>query len=549
MIKQELRAVIKQKRAAIPHEEKKELDRAIVEQIVASEEYRRATTLLLYAPHGSEINLLPLVRRARQDGKQIAFPKCDTETTTMRFYILEPDTRLVEGAYGIHEPPEGAPLCTPDENTLCILPGLTFDPHGGRLGYGKGYYDRFLADFKGVAVGAVYQSLVVKEVPTEAHDFPVTMFFTERGVCKCNPKVAPENTDQAARTAKSPTFWEMLWSRLSAWQQQKNSGEQATALTPLDSETPRRTAQSRSVRALHAPPILVAATFILLLLSRLIDTRLTNRNNEYAVVILLQILIFLIPAVIYGKLRGDAFPQRIRMRAPRPEHLWFILCMLVVMMSGGLLCGILTGGIKSLTGNFTLYSTFVARIDGSVAETLYVILAYGILPAFCEELVFRSILCAEYEKFGVGVSVAASAIFFAMLHFSFPLLLTYLFLGALLAGAMYTTRSFFTAFVLHLGYNLFCLFGQPYLSSFYVNAGSNDIFIFCVVTVFLLFSAFAMGEARKIYHRYARANLDSSYTTPTPWRDLPRAFLRAMFSPATAVCLVIWLVMSIIHIL
>ena len=65
----------------------------------------------------------------------------------MRFYVLEPDARLVRGAYGIAEPAPDAPLCEPDAHTLCILPGLSFDTCGNRIGYGKGYYDRFLADF------------------------------------------------------------------------------------------------------------------------------------------------------------------------------------------------------------------------------------------------------------------------------------------------------------------------------------------------------------------------------------------------------------------
>ena len=539
MEKQELRARLKQKRASIPPEQKKAMDAAIVKRIAASDEFRNASVLLLYAPMPTEVNLLPLVRLARKNQKPVAFPRCDTETNTMRFYILDPNARLIPGAYNIPEPPADAPICEPDRHALCILPALTFDPSGARLGYGKGYYDRFLSTFPGITAGAVYESLLVKKLPTEAHDRAVSLLFTDRAVRKCSDRetaVLTEEKPTARIRQKASVVWKALVSRIHA-SKSLSVAEAENGAVPAD-----------KVRALHMPPILVCATFLLLLLSRLIDTHLTDRNNEYAVVILLQILIFVIPAVIYGKLRGDQFPDRIRMRVPRPEHLWFTVCMLIVMMSGGMLCGILTGGISSLSGNFTLYDTFVARMNGGVLETVYVVLAYGILPAFCEELVYRSILCAEYEHFGVGVSVAASAIFFAMLHFSFPHFLTYLLLGALLAGAMYTTRAFFTAFLLHLCYNLFCLFGQPYLSAFYVNAGSNEIFIFCLVVLFLLFAAFATGEARKIYHRYARQNLDSSYTDPTPVRELPKKFFYALLSPATAVCAAIWLVMAILNI-
>ncbi len=515
MTKQEIRAELKQRRNAIPPAEKQQADREIISRIAESRVFLEASALLLYAPHGSEIDLLPLARIARSRGMPIAFPRCDTETQTMQFYILEPHERLTEGAYGIPEPPASAKLCPLDAHTLCILPGLTFDPKGGRLGYGKGYYDRFLADFPGVTVGAVYARLTVEEVPTEPHDRPVQMLFTEQESIRCTEIMESDgNAPMPSDSKEAPRM------------------EKKALLRTLTS-------------GLHAPPILAVSTFLLLLLSRLFDTQLTNRENEYVVVILLQLLIFLIPAIIYGKLRGDAFPARMRMRSIERRHLWFVFCTAVVMISGSLLLCILTGGIESLTGNFTLYDTFVARINNSSPlETLYVLLAYCLLPAFCEELVYRSFLCAEYERYGSAVAIAASAFFFAMLHFSFPLFPAYLFLGAVLAAAMYATRSFFTVFLLHALYNLFCLFGQPYLSAFYVTAGSNEIFVFCLVTVCLLFAAFAVGEARKIYHRYACSNVDSSYTVPLPLKQIPKRLLSSLLSPAVAVALLIFLLVA-----
>ncbi len=534
MSKQELRAFLKERRASIPTEEKRSYDKRIVEAIAEMPAFRQAGAVLLYAPCGTEIDLIPLVRVARRLGKTVAFPRCDTETTTMQFFVLTPEARLVKGAYGIFEPPADAPLCETDESTLCILPGLSFSPDGSRLGYGKGYYDRFLASFRGVTVGAVYASMVAKSLPCEPHDVPAQFLVTERGVMRCAVGAAERD---ATIQSKRGGLLQALRARIPFLKGKRDPD--AHAVEERDVEAPK-------AYALHAPAIMVACIFVLLLLSRLVDLYLTNRSNEYAVVIVMQVIIFLVPAVVYGKLRGGAIRSRLRLRLPPPRQIWFALFMLVVMISGGLLCGILTGGVDSLTGSFTLYSTFVARIGGSTAQTLCAILAYGVLPAFCEELVFRAILCAEYERFGAGVAIAASGLLFAMLHFSLPLFLSYLFLGVLLACVTYATRSFFTAFALHLLYNLFCLFGQPYLSAFYVNAGSNDIFVFCLLVVLLLFSAFAAGEARKIYHRYARENPDSAYAPGCSLRMLPKSLFFALRSPATAVCAVTWLVMSII---
>ena len=543
--KQAYRQALKEKRAAIPAERRERLDGKIVKAIASTSLFQNASEILLYVPIRGEIDLLPLARIAWEMGKPVSFPRCDTEANSLTFHRVASADELTAGAYRIPEPSADAPLCVPDERALCIVPALTFDPSGARLGYGKGYYDRFLSKFPGICVGASYAELLVRRVPTEAHDRSVSYLFTEHGVCKCEPAESTEQVQaQSAQKAKKAS----PWASFRAFLQTRIAKKDHMSLTEASNGevTP---SHAIPTRALHTPPILVAVTFVLLLLSRLIDTHLTNRNNEYVVVILLQLLIFLVPAVVYGKLRGDLFSTRIRMSLPRPEHLWFTFCMLAVMITAGLLCGILTGGISSMTGNFTLYDTFVARLNGNIGETVYVILAYALLPAFCEELIFRSILCAEYERFGVGVAIAVSALFFAMLHFSFPLFLSYLVLGGLLAAAMYATRSFFTALILHLCYNLFCLFGQPYLSAFYVRAGNNEIFIFCLVLLFLLFSAFATGEARKIYHVYAKNNLDSSYAPQVSPRALPQAFWKAVRSPVSALCLAIWLVMSILNLL
>ncbi len=528
-----LRGVLLQKRAEFSREERKGMDRDIAAGLIDSPLFKNASMLLIYAPLENEINLLPLAHVARKRGIPVAFPRCDKETNTMQFYILPEGQKLTPGAYGIPEPPEDAPLCVPDERAICIVPALSYDLSGNRIGYGKGYYDRYLATFPGVTVGATYASMLLKSVPTEAHDLPVDWLFTERGAYHCQEIATTENRPMAKKEepqkGEDPAKgWKQIYDRLMNGSRRLGGGKEG------------------DLKPLHAPLLLVLCNFLLLLLSRLIDARLLDRDSEFVGIILIQVLIFIIPAILYCKLRGESFAERIRLRPPRLSHIPFLLYMLVVMIAGSLLTSILTGGIRSLEGNFTLYNAFVAR-TGTPAEAAYAILAYAFLPAVGEELTYRSILCSEYEGRGVGVSIAASALFFAMLHFSFAHFLTYLLLGVLLACAMYTTRSFLAPVLLHVCYNVFCLFGQPYLSAFYVNAGSNEIFIFCVVVLFLLFAAFAAGEARKIYHIYAKKNISSNYTTVLSWQRLPATLLESLFSPVAAVCLIVWLITSIVN--
>ena len=136
MTKAELRKKLRERRGAIPADQKKQYDRAIVDHVMRSELFQRASMVLLYAPVGSEVSLTELRRLCRDMGKPVAFPRCDVQTETMQFYIVRPEDKLRKnGAYAIPEPLADAPLCTPDEHALCIVPALSFDLFGNRIGY------------------------------------------------------------------------------------------------------------------------------------------------------------------------------------------------------------------------------------------------------------------------------------------------------------------------------------------------------------------------------------------------------------------------------
>lgn len=536
MDKKALRAEYRQLRERISAEQKTSWDKSICRLISQTPEFQKAETVLLYYPIKGETDLLSLVTLCRKLGKEVGFP-ISMEDGTLIFRSPAKGDRLTTGAYGIPEPSKECKLSTLNEKTLCILPGLSFDQSGNRLGYGKGYYDRFLENFPGMTLGAVYAKALAKELPAEENDRPVAAVVCERGVIVCNPD-ARQKTESRTEKARA-RLSNALYRRLEPLRDLIHS-----KLHPNEEKTePKSTLRPRT-----GAPILVLATFLLLVLSRFIEGALTRRGGEYIAVVLLQLFIFMLPAILYLQLRGERFTKRIRICPIRPQHLWFCFCMLAVMILSGLLISILFGGISSLGGNFTLYNTFVARTDGSVWETLYIILAYAVLPAFCEELVYRSILCAEYEELGTGVAVFVSALFFSMLHFSFPFFVNYLVLGILLAFVMYATRSALAPMLLHFFYNVFCLFGQPYLSAFYVNAGSNEIFLFCLITLLLLFSAFSAGEARKIYHLYARANLSSDYTSSVALTEYPKRIFFALKTPVVIPAFLLWLIMAIIDV-
>ena len=152
-----------------------------------SAEFQKADTVLLYYPIKNELSPLPLFEIARKSGKQIAFPKCE-DNGTLSFRAVSSLCELHEAKFGIFEPKEAAEIVKTNENTLCIVPALAFSRDGARLGYGKGFYDKFLQSFEGFSVGFCYSKLVLDTLPTQMHDAPVDAIITESEVLRIAQK-------------------------------------------------------------------------------------------------------------------------------------------------------------------------------------------------------------------------------------------------------------------------------------------------------------------------------------------------------------------------
>jgi 5-formyltetrahydrofolate cyclo-ligase len=158
--------------------QKDALDREIESRLILSPEYRGAQAILLYAARDNEIATAAIFYAAFANAKAVAYPRCEAEGV-MRFYRVRSLCDLIPGRYGILEPRAGCEPFIPDEKTLCVCPCLCCDMRGGRLGWGGGYYDRFLGDFAGVKAALCYSEAVLTEIVREAHDVPVDMIVTD----------------------------------------------------------------------------------------------------------------------------------------------------------------------------------------------------------------------------------------------------------------------------------------------------------------------------------------------------------------------------------
>ena len=179
--KKELRREYRSRRASIDTAQKAAFDNAICESIIASAEFLSADTLLTYYPIGSEIDITPIAERALSLGKSVAYPVCDTESSTLTFKYIPALSELTVGSYSIPEPSESDEIFRDKTSALCIVPALAVDKSGVRLGYGRGYYDRFLKSFSGTAIVAIYTDLITDALPRDKYDIPLEFIVTERG--------------------------------------------------------------------------------------------------------------------------------------------------------------------------------------------------------------------------------------------------------------------------------------------------------------------------------------------------------------------------------
>ena len=314
------------------------------------------------------------------------------------------------------------------------------------------------------------------------------------------------------------------------------------------SNHPTSQEKGKAARFRVTPVTLALGIYILLLLSRLLDASVLTRENEYFSVIVLQIMIFLIPAFAYVRWRGDALRPKLRVKLPRLDHFLLLLGALLLLTGGGMLLQLILNGRHTIGESFTLYDTFISKKYGTAGNAMYLVLTYAALPAFCEELVFRGIFLAEYERHGASCAALMSMLFFTMLHFDLRNALLYLFSALVLCAVFYATRSLPASMLVHFGYNLFGLFGVPYVSAVYASMGRVWVLIFLLVVVLLFGAAIFCGEAARLYRHFASHGAhEGEGANPTiSRRDSAIRFLRRLLTPQAAVCILLYLTVAVI---
>ncbi len=176
-----LRKEVKQSILKLNSEYCEEANARIIDYIISWKEYVDADTVFCFVGTDTEINTTRILEHALRQGKRLGVPRC-IQKGIMEVYEIKSLNDLEEGSYGILEPRAGTPLIRPEEIRLALVPCLTCNEKGQRLGYGGGFYDRYLARTDARRAVLCRSALIRESIPSDRYDLDMDYVITEKGI-------------------------------------------------------------------------------------------------------------------------------------------------------------------------------------------------------------------------------------------------------------------------------------------------------------------------------------------------------------------------------
>lgn len=180
--KKEIRKEILQKRDLICEEDKKHMDEKIFNELINCEQYKNSNTIFAFVSFKSEVDTYKFIEYAISQGKTVGVPKIIKEEKHMEIFKINSLSDLENGYFGVMEPVEGCEKINKEQIDFILMPGAVFDEKGGRIGYGGGFYDKFLSDVKNSVpkIAIAYELQLIENVPMDNHDIKIDGIITEK---------------------------------------------------------------------------------------------------------------------------------------------------------------------------------------------------------------------------------------------------------------------------------------------------------------------------------------------------------------------------------
>lgn len=289
-------------------------------------------------------------------------------------------------------------------------------------------------------------------------------------------------------------------------------------------------------------PILILVIYFLLALTNSLTTLWGESQKDVLIsAVVMQILVFILPTLFYSRLTHLSFTRKLKLKFFSPGRIVLLISLLGVMICGSLLINLVCYALAGQTGQFSSSSAYALSEQVGGMNPIYVLLAFCLVPAVCEEFVFRGVVLSEYSGDGALTGVILSALLFAMSHFHLLELPSFLFCGIVLAGSVYATKSLYAAILLHFANNLFSIYVAPYIWTVVLEPRGPLFTGFLIATVFLFSLAVSFREAEAAYYEYA---YDPAYADPMV-RTGGGRLLRAIASPTLILCALFFLIVTL----
>lgn len=181
--KKDIRRFVLEKRDKLEPDIKVELDKKIFSELINSEAYKNASVIFVFVSFKSEVDTHEIIKQALKDSKTICVPRINAKEREMEIFKINSLEELKEGYYGILEPGEDCPAVNGNNIDIVLMPGAAFDRQGGRIGYGGGFYDRFLSRMnkKVDKIALAYDFQILDRVPMDEFDVRVDGIVTNEG--------------------------------------------------------------------------------------------------------------------------------------------------------------------------------------------------------------------------------------------------------------------------------------------------------------------------------------------------------------------------------
>jgi membrane protease YdiL (CAAX protease family) len=306
----------------------------------------------------------------------------------------------------------------------------------------------------------------------------------------------------------------------------------------------------RAKKTLTAP-LLVLCMMLLAIGSRYVDAAVLGYGDQlYLSIIIIKLIVFVLPSIFYCKLCGPGYALKLNLRLVSPGRLGFMLFAFFVLLTGSILLKLTIGLTGAAATEFAGYESLVAITEAAtLSDILYIVTAFAVLPALSEEFAFRAVVLTEYNGSGLGtvMSLILSSFLYGLIHFRPDMLLINIFQGAVLALAVYVTRSVLAAAAIRILYNLINIFFGDYILRLVPTPDNLSLIFFIAISLFLFSLVLMFGEAERLYHNDALISDDREDREQTGRKTGGMRILgEAVMSPALLLCIGVFIIGSFI---